>query len=589
MYERTAGLVNKKFWEYLVPAIIMSAAGSLSVIVDSVIAGTLLGSGALAAANLASPLIYGVNLLHMLLCVGGITVASVAKGRRDDGVANQIFTISLTFGFFALLLYAVAGTVFAEPISQMLAQGDESLKALVLEYMRPLVWVGPPLAVSMGLALYARSDGNPSMAAKVGLVANGVNLILDYVLIKFVGMGIDGAGLATTLGYFASVIIVMPYFFSKQRTFHFVKPDKQFATNLANILRTGLPKGLAQAMSFLRTIVLNLIIVMVVGAAGLTAMAVCLNAQALSFIFVIGTTDTLLPIVGTLFGEGDSYGIKGAFKTSSRFMVIICIAIVIFLMAFPQVMGSMFGVTAPEDLAVLEPALRMFALSLPFAAINRMLQNIYNTTGRENLASVLSVLEGFVFIIIPAIALAGISGDGIWLCFLIGEAATFIITLLIAQRIKQREDVQGILLIHEGDEADVRFEMSIPASVEAATGISREIIKFCTENGFSSIGANRVGVAVEEMAVNTAIHGKGKLKEVFIDLRLRMTEDVLTVTLRDNGTPFDPTVYQAVEENTYVISGIELMKTMASKYEYGHQLGFNTSVMSFGRDENGGK
>lgn len=32
-------------------------------------------------------------------------------------------------------------------------------------------------------------------------IANAVNLVLDYVLIRFLDTGIAGAGLSTTLGY----------------------------------------------------------------------------------------------------------------------------------------------------------------------------------------------------------------------------------------------------------------------------------------------------------------------------------------------------------------------------------------------------
>ena len=582
MYERNPSLISGKYREYLFSAVLMSSAVSLATVVDSMIVGMLLGSTALSAVGLTSPVIYGVNLLFQLFCVGGLTSASIVKGRRDASGADQLFTVSMFGSLACVTLFAAAVWAAADPLSAALAQGNAEVKALVRDYVRMIVLAGPPLAFSFGLAQFHRADGNPKAAAMVALVSNLVNLVLDYVLIRFAGMGIAGAGLSTALGYVVGIALVMPYLFSKKRTFHFKWPGRAFWGRLAHVVRVGLPKGLNQGTSLLRSAVLNAIIMAALGASGMAAMAVLINALALAYIFIGSASDTMLPIVGTLYGEGDAVGIRGAVKTAGRVMAAASALIVLFFLGWPEVVGGWFGITSEQDIAVMVPALRMFALSLPFLAFNTLLQNFYSTTGREKLASAMAALDGFVFVVLFALALSRLDGNLIWLCYLFSGIATAGTALLMGRRVRRKEGAGGVLLLR-GEEPGALWEVSIPARVEAATGVSERIIAFGAEQGLSPVLANRMGVAVEEMAVNTALHGAGKNRGASLDIRVRLTPSQLIVSLRDNGIPFDPTVYPAKGE-PFAAGGIEVARRMAAKTEYTHQLGFNTTVLAFDRE-----
>jgi Na+-driven multidrug efflux pump len=107
----------------------------------------------------------------------------------------------MAFGMGVMLLFLAAMFVFMEPITGALAAGDEQLAALTADYLRPLMFTGPGLMFSSGMALFIRTDGNPKSSAVIVVIANAVNLALDFVLIRFLNTGIAGAGLSTSLGY----------------------------------------------------------------------------------------------------------------------------------------------------------------------------------------------------------------------------------------------------------------------------------------------------------------------------------------------------------------------------------------------------
>lgn len=582
MYARNQLLVTHKFREYLLSAFLMSSAVSLATVVDSIIVGKLLGSVALSAVGLTAPVIYGLNLLHLLFSVGGLTTASIVKGRRDHKAADHVFTLSLVAGFVCISIYAMTVFLLADPLAATLSRGNDLVQAQVLAYLRPLVLTGLPLSFSFGLAQFHRVDGNPKASAAVALTANGVNLVLDYVLIRFAKMGIAGAGLSTTLGYLAGAIVVLPYLFSKKRTFHFVWPIKKFWSQLSTILRVGLPKGLNHATSLLRSTVLNSLIMVTLGPPGMAAMAVCINALAITAIFVMSSTDAMLPIVGTLYGEGDALGMRATARTASRVILAASSLMALFFLVWPQVVGGWFGIVSPEDLAVMVPALRLFALSLPFYAINSLLQNFYATTGHEKIASLMAALDGFGFVVLFAFILVQVDMRLFWLCYLFSELATLAFALLMGRRLRRKEALSGLLLLRE-EEAGALWEVSIPAEVEAAVGVSAQVIAFGEQSGLPPTLSNRIAMAIEEMAVNTAIHGQAKNENTRLDIRVRLSDKQVIVTLRDNGIPFDPTTQPKQEESALAYGGIEIARRIANKFEYSHHLGFNATILVFER------
>ncbi len=582
MHARNQQLVTYKFREYLLSAVLMSSAVSLATVVDSMIVGRLLGSVALSAVGLTAPVIYGLNLLHLLFSVGGLTAASIVKGRRDLKAADQLFTVSLVSGFICITLYALVILLLADPLSAALARGNALVQDQVLAYLRPLVLAGPPLSFAFGLAQFHRVDGNPRASAMVALAANAVNLVLDYILIRFAGMGIAGAGLSTTLGYLVGAALVVPYVFSKRRTFHFVWPGKKLLSRLGNIVSVGLPKGLNQGTSLLRAMVLNSLVMAALGPSGMAAMAVCINALAITAIFVTSSSDAMLPIVGILYGEGDALGMRGAAKAAIRVILIASSLMAVFFLGWPGLVGGWFGIVSPQDLAVTVPALRMFVLSLPFYSINSLLQNFYAATGHEKIASLMAALDGFGFVVLFAFILVRVDVQLFWFCYLFAELATLAFALVTGWRLRRREPLAGLLLLRE-EEAGALWEVTIPAEAEAVVGVSGQVIAFGLHNGLPPTLSNRIGLAIEEMASNTAIHGAAKNKNTMLDIRARFTDKQVIVTLRDNGIPFDPGMAPKQEENSLACGGIELARRIATKFEYSHQLGFNVTVLSFDR------
>lgn len=580
MYERSGQIIRQKFREYLLPTVLTSMAISMASVVDGIIVGSLLGDVALAAVGLSGPVIFCINLIYLLFAVGGLTCASVAQGKRDFHFANQVFTLSIGCGLGVMFLFLLVMQSVLCPLSLSLAGGDAALAVMTESYLRPLLFTGPALMFSSGMAMFIRTDGRPKASAAIVMIANAVNLVLDYVLIRFFNTGIAGAGLSTTLGYVAGAVIVIPYLLNRKRSFRFVRPDCDVFKTLLLILKTGLPKGLTQACNLLRSLLINAIIIAALGSIGMSIMTVCTNMLMISNIFVGGISDTLLPIIGVLYGERDTFGMRHAMKTARRVLAACCVALVAFFMTVPQLMGIAFGIHDPDALALVKPAIRMFALYLPFSACILLHQNFYNTTERRALASMLVILDGLLFVIPFAILFSCVQANMLWLCYAASGACTLLTLVLLSRRIQRREGVQGLLLLREQNDYTYKFDFTIEATREAGVKISEQVLSLADKGFDNSRLLHRIALVLEEMTVASIryAHADG---DGLIDILVYVTDTQTTIHLRDNGKPFNPLEYTPEKNDGCITDSIELVKKLASRMEYSRQLGFNTCVLSF--------
>jgi Na+-driven multidrug efflux pump/anti-sigma regulatory factor (Ser/Thr protein kinase) len=580
MFERENTLINRKFRAFLIPTIISTAALAVASVIDNILVGNLLGEAELASIGLAAPFIFALNTIAVLFMVGGVVSASKAKGQLDERKANLLFTLSVIGGIIVLLIYGIAVFTFAEPIARLIALDEESLVPFVADYLRTCAFVGPFIIFTLSMSQFMRSEGHARASAVIPIAANVADLIMGYVFMAFMDMGIAGAGLSTTLSYVFGIFLTIPYLISKKRAFKFIIPKLAELKLYLNIFKAGISRSLSALTDLARTTILNAIILSALVVNGMTVMTVTTSVFSLVKIIVGGTSDTLAPIVSTLCGERDFFGVRAAAKSAFKFLIISCIAASILFIAFPQFIGAAFGITEPSVLAVLNPAIRLYALSLTFYGINYILQNFFAATGRAKLSSYIPLTDSLIFVVIFVFALSLINPDTLWLGFLFAELLTLITVIIIGANIRRKSDAKGVLLLPPGNPDEHVWDITIPADVENAVNLSDQVVGFCEENGISNELATRVGIAVEEVAVNISKHG-GNNRSNAIDILVRIDGGKLALRFRDDGQIFSPLEIKTAESNDSAAKGIAVLKKIANKIEYSRQLGFNTTVVTF--------
>ena len=305
---RNAVTVNKKYTEYFLPTVLTAMATNIAMIVDSIIAGNLLGQNSLAAINLMSPISQFYFSITILFGLGASSIISFAKGRRDEKQANRVFTSTFIVLIALSVIFIAIQLPLADSISSLLTK-DAELKSLLYQYYVPFI-IGTPIYLLLMCSIhFVRADARPAFASNIVIVANAINLGLDFLFMGAFKMGIAGSSIATVTGYAVGFVMMSTHFIMKKSTLHFdfsiLRNPVQFFKFLGKMVTIGLSGALGTMLITVKMLFLNTIIQSIGGSAGMVSYSVCSSSQIFMSMFITGASQTMIPIIGVCLGEKD--------------------------------------------------------------------------------------------------------------------------------------------------------------------------------------------------------------------------------------------------------------------------------------------
>ncbi len=214
--------------------------------------------------------------------------------------------------FLALLSFPVLLALIPVGLWLMRVAGHP---AGVLELERPyfitlmLGCVTTPLNAALSSFFTGRGRTGVTMIAN--LVANGLNIILDYVMIfghwGCPRMGVVGAAVATNIAGVVGVAILAGLYFGREQN-HFFQTRATFRYDHAlfwRMVRFGLPSGIHLALD-LASFTIFVMLTGRISPVALAASNIALSINILSFMPLIGLGIAASTLVGQYQGRGDA-------------------------------------------------------------------------------------------------------------------------------------------------------------------------------------------------------------------------------------------------------------------------------------------
>lgn len=590
--ERNGFLINKKIHQYILPGVLMTVAMQLGNVVDGMIVGNLLGADAMAAIELSMPVLLILQLPALMLAMGGAAEAAVLLGKRKMREADGVFTSSLLSGAFLSFIFVLLTPVLPHGLAYALA-GNQQMAALIEPYIAVNFGGIPILTLAIIFCYFMNADSHPQLGSALFIIANGVNLVLDFLFIKAFHMGMAGSALSTVIGYLAGMVTVVFYFRSGNRMLKLASPEKieggvlQWVKAAAH---SGIPSAAFTLMSALKSVVINSAIVRFLGNDSMAVYSVCANAVLIAELCVGGVIGLVPNIAGILYGEKDYYGIRVLCKKVLIYSYLAILGLLVLFFGFPQGIAGLFGITEGEMVIMCKMALRIFACSFPFYVYNKFLMSYYQTILQPGLSTFITVLQGFV-VVVP-FTLAGIFWLGLsGVCFatVLSEALTILIGVLF------RIWGQGTGKFPSGGrymlpkvEEERSFDFSIENHLEDVIRLRDTLFSFCRENHIDEKDANLIGLALEEICANIVRYGYRIDKKNYMDVSFTIQDGSYLLRIRDDGVPFNPLEYE-VETEGPTVGGIALIRKIMSDFQYMRVLNMNNTIMELriGRRQGG--
>lgn len=574
-------LIKRKFNSYLLPGVLMAIAMQLGNIVDSILVSMFIDIDGLTAISLSMPALCFMQMFGFAIGVGGAITISVMLGKRQLDEASGVFSVCFVAVTLVSLMFTLLSFFVTKPLTLVLASTPK-LQALLEPYLFIFICFIPALNLCLTLSNIMTVDNNPKLGSAAFIVANIVNLLLDYIFLKYTDMGMSGAALSTIIGYGSGILLVIPYAFSKKRMLKIsVRRGLQQLKTIAVVLKNGMPQAMYFVMMILKYYILNTFIQQTLGADSMSIYAICLNSVYIVRLCIEGIIGIVQTIGGVLYGERDYYGLRRLVRRTVIFVSVAVVILMAVFLIYPQLILTIFSFNKPELVGDALVCVRLFSFSFGLYAANRIVQVYYQTTLKTKLSTLDTILDGFAFLVPLTMLLISTTGIiGISLGTVATEAATFAAVTLYRIFLQKRGKMpqKGFLMIPEQD-GESLCDITVHSTDKDAVEISQQLIDRCTQNGIDPKKANAVGLAAEELTVNIARYGYNGIKPGYIDINLSKADDRLLLRVRDDGVPFNPTEYTAGDDGEFLLGGIAVIKAVAEKMTYTRVLNMNNTVI----------
>lgn len=417
-----------KLLRFVLPSIGMMIFTSLYSIVDGLFVSNFVGTTAFAAINLTMPLVMGFGSLGFMIATGGSAIISKALGEGKAKLANQYFTLLIGGAVVLSIVLAIIGIAFAEPIMSALGAEGEMLRLCVI-YTRINMISLPAFFLQSIFQMYLVVAEKPHLSFKLTVAAGVTNAVFDYVFIGLMGMGIEGAAIATAMGEFVGCLAPLFYFIrSKDSILRFTKTPVYW-----NVLLRTCTNGASELMSSISTSVVTMLFNFQLAAlAGENGIAAYGAIMYVNFIFAgifLGFSIGSAPIISYHYGAGTNSELKNIFIKSLRllFFTGIILTGLSELLAVPLI--NIFVGYDPVLFAMTSHGFKVYALCFLFSGFNIWGSSFFTALNNGLISAAISFLRTLIFQCGCVMILPRILGlDGIWISVIAAEVLALMVT-----------------------------------------------------------------------------------------------------------------------------------------------------------------
>jgi putative MATE family efflux protein len=378
----TQGAVGPAIVVLAIPMVLEMCMESLFAVVD-VFFVSQLGADAVAAVGLTEGMLTIVYSVAMGLVIGATAVVARRIGEKDpDGAAVAAVQV-IALGLVLSVAIGITGVIFARPLLALMGASDAVLADPARYAVVMLGGCGSVVMLFLNNAIF-RAAGDATVAMRVLWVANGINIVLDPMLIFGLGpfpeLGVMGAAVATTFGRTLGVVLQLTLLARgtgriRIRWQH-VRLAPVVMWSVCRISGTGLLQILVDTTSW----VILVRLIATFGSPAVAGYTIGIRTVLFAILPSWGLSNAAATMVGQSLGAGKPDRAEEAVWTACRYNVIFLGLISIAFVGFaPQIVEIYTSdpVIAADAIA----CLRIVSLGFVFFAYGMVLTQAFNGAG----------------------------------------------------------------------------------------------------------------------------------------------------------------------------------------------------------------
>lgn len=431
--------ISRLLVQFAIPAILSSLLGAVYNLTDQVFIGQRIGYLGNAATTVSSPITVVCGAVALLFGIGATVHFNILQGKGKTREA-------LGYGGSGISMLVISGVVlmavtlvFTVPILYLFGANQEVLP-LAKTYLRITALGIPFLLLTTGGTLLVRADGSPKYTLLCSAMGVGANIVLDFLFLYPLGMGVEGAALATILGQILSGLMVVRYLGHMktgplQREDFRVKKDR-----VGNMVKIGSAASLNQVAMLLSQIVLNSSLrhygdLSVYGSSEVLAAAgVVAKVNMIFYSVIIGFSIGCEPIMGFNCGAKNFARVRETYRKTLLFVVVIGAVEFLCFWLFPNQLLSIFGEGTTAYGAFALRYMHIFMFMVAINGVAPVTMNMLSSTGNAKRGTIISLTRQ-IFLFIPLLLILPLflSLDGVLYAGPTADFLAMVIALLVVR------------------------------------------------------------------------------------------------------------------------------------------------------------
>ena len=400
-------------------------------VVDTIFIGHYVGPLGIAGLSIVFPLQMLSIGIGEMTGMGGASLISRSIGAGDVPKAERTLGNALTANI--VLSVALMVACLAMPDFWLRLMGSsETILPYARDYMTIIVIGMLFMTFSMAMNNLIRAEGN-ARTPMIGMIIGAVvNIILDAIFIIPLGMGIQGAALATVIAQLISVFYFMRYYFSGKSFLKIYLRNMAIQWDLLKeILAIGVASFSRMVATSISAIFVNRMLVLYGGDMAISAFGIIHRLMMFAIMPGIVIGGGLQPILGF------NYGAKRYDRAMRAIIIAMGAAFACGLFVFgivyfaPEPFVRIFTNDA-ELIALSSYAAKRIFLALYMIGLMMVGSLVFQSIGKVVQSFITSIARPILFLIPLVFILPEFLGlDGVWLAFPISDGFTLLLTLLL--------------------------------------------------------------------------------------------------------------------------------------------------------------
>lgn len=418
--------VGRLFVKCALPGMVSGLVWAFCSIVDGIFVGNYLGSEALAAVNLAWPVMTVVMALVDMIAAGSSVRISMHLGAGDVDSARRVFSGSVKLIVAISIAFTVFGLFLSGPLVRLFgAEGD--LADTAAHYIAVFSLFAPVGLLFFATDNYLRICGAVGLSMWINIGVTVLNILLLALTIGLLGWDTWASALATGLSICVGSLASLVPFLRGRLVLRFVKGWMDVRTT-ARVMYNGISTFFNSVSGSLFMIVANAVLLAVAGSAGVSAYGIIMYVNSVIFSLFTGMASAMQPALSYNHGSGEGDRVRSISAVMSVASIVMGIAMAALCVLADDPLVSIF--LGEGDAAVAEMSasgLSIYALSYLFAWVALMANQMLAATDLPAHALAVGISSQFVIPTVLLLAMSGLGLDGIWWSMVASSVASAVL------------------------------------------------------------------------------------------------------------------------------------------------------------------